>query len=309
MTSQIVSTTRYRFSSFFRLSILVALVSLVTQRSVDGDILYGLDSFNDVLFTLDTNTGAYHVVGKLPSFAIGGLAYDGSEYFYYTRWNSGIGQTFLYRIDPTDASTILIGPNGENYQGFEIIDGVGYGVGYGILYEVDLETGASTAIGEMDPDQTWVNFGLASHNKILYGYGSFIGEPFGQLAVIQPRSGEITCLNSKYQPIGNGPTGLVLAEDTLWGIWDFTLFQIDFDSGHLLPVITDLPIEWAAGLSVVSESVPGDINGDGIVGVVDLLLLFSAWGPCDGCDSCPADLDGDSVVSVLDLLALLSNWG
>lgn len=309
MTPRIDFTVTCRLSSVVILSIVVALAGLVAERPIEGAVLYGLDASNDVLFTLDTNTGAYRVVGELPSFRLGGLAYDGAEYFYYTRWNGGVGQTFLYRIDPSDGSTLLIGPNGENYQGFAIIDGVGFGVGYGILYQVDLETGVSTAIGEMDPDQTWINFGLGSYNRILYGYGSFIDEPFGRLAIIQPESGQITCLISEFDPLSDGPTGLALAEDTLWGIWDFTLFQIDLDNGLPSPVLTDLPIDWAAGLSVVSESVLGDINGDGVVGAGDLLLLLSEWGPCDGCDSCPADLDGDSVVSGPDILVLLRNWG
>ena len=51
---------------------------------------------------------------------------------------------------------------------------------------------------------------------------------------------------------------------------------------------------------------PGDFNGDGVVGVKDLLLLLGAWGPNKGH---PADIDGDGVVGVKDLLELLGNWG
>ena len=56
----------------------------------------------------------------------------------------------------------------------------------------------------------------------------------------------------------------------------------------------------------VHKMVPGDLDGDGTVGVADLLLLLGAWGPCDGC---PEDLDGDGQVGVGDLLILLANWG
>ncbi len=52
-------------------------------------------------------------------------------------------------------------------------------------------------------------------------------------------------------------------------------------------------------------TVPGDVTGDGIVDVVDLLAVLSAWGPCP---DCPEDLNGDGVVDVLDLLIVLSNW-
>ncbi|MCH7604233.1 MAG: hypothetical protein IIB54_15870, partial [Planctomycetes bacterium] len=54
---------------------------------------------------------------------------------------------------------------------------------------------------------------------------------------------------------------------------------------------------------------PGDLDGDGVVGVKDLLILLGAWGSCPDCDNCPADLNGDCLVGVLDLLILLSNWG
>ena len=56
--------------------------------------------------------------------------------------------------------------------------------------------------------------------------------------------------------------------------------------------------------------IPGDLNGDGVVGIADLLLLFADWGPCpDPPEACPADLDGDGFVGVGDLLILLANWG
>ncbi len=50
----------------------------------------------------------------------------------------------------------------------------------------------------------------------------------------------------------------------------------------------------------------GDLNGDGVVNVSDLLILLGSWGECE--DECPADLNGDGVVDVSDLLILLANW-
>lgn len=51
---------------------------------------------------------------------------------------------------------------------------------------------------------------------------------------------------------------------------------------------------------------PADVNGDGQIGVADLLAVISNWGPCAGC---PADVTGDDQVGVADLLAVISNWG
>ncbi len=53
----------------------------------------------------------------------------------------------------------------------------------------------------------------------------------------------------------------------------------------------------------------GDLDGDGVVGVKDLLILLGDWGPCPPKEDCPADLDGDGSVGVKDLLILLGNWG
>jgi hypothetical protein len=66
-----------------------------------------------------------------------------------------------------------------------------------------------------------------------------------------------------------------------------------------------------AAFSIVgSGPAPGDLDGDGVVGILDFLLLLAAWGPCpDPCPpACAADLDGDCTVGVTDFLLLLANW-
>ncbi len=58
-------------------------------------------------------------------------------------------------------------------------------------------------------------------------------------------------------------------------------------------------------------TIPGDLDGDGTVGILDFLALLGAWGPCPApCSpSCLADLDGDCIVGITDFLILLGNWG
>ena len=56
----------------------------------------------------------------------------------------------------------------------------------------------------------------------------------------------------------------------------------------------------------VCSDCEGDVNGDGVVNVVDLLAVVGVWGACDGCSE---DLDGNGLVNVTDLLIVVGNWG
>jgi len=51
---------------------------------------------------------------------------------------------------------------------------------------------------------------------------------------------------------------------------------------------------------------PTDLNGDGVVGVADLLSIIDAWGACSGC---AADINDDGTVNVSDLLEVVGTWG
>ncbi len=64
-------------------------------------------------------------------------------------------------------------------------------------------------------------------------------------------------------------------------------------------------LNFTAHLEPTGPTIPGDVDGDGTVGILDLLELLAAWGPCAGC---AADIDGDGSVGITDLLTLLGNW-
>ena len=57
----------------------------------------------------------------------------------------------------------------------------------------------------------------------------------------------------------------------------------------------------------------GDTNGDGAVGIDDLLQIIGSWGEYTAEDTCGnsiiADLDGDGEVNISDLLACIGDWG
>ena len=50
---------------------------------------------------------------------------------------------------------------------------------------------------------------------------------------------------------------------------------------------------------------PADINGDGTVGVTDILTVIKSWGACSGC---AADINDDGTVDVSDLLDIVGDW-
>ena len=62
----------------------------------------------------------------------------------------------------------------------------------------------------------------------------------------------------------------------------------------------------AASCAPILPDCPADLDGDGTVGIADLLLLLAAWGTDPGG---PPDLDGDGNVGVPDFLILFANWG
>ena len=49
----------------------------------------------------------------------------------------------------------------------------------------------------------------------------------------------------------------------------------------------------------------GDVNGDGVTNVTDLLAIVAAWGSNDA----DADIDGDGTVGVSDILIVIAGWG
>lgn len=82
------------------------------------------------------------------------------------------------------------------------------------------------------------------------------------------------------------------------------------------PVI-DVPISrnnmncYDAVITVQAEPVFGDVTGDAVVAVDDLLAVINSWGECST-SACNADVAppfaGEGVVDVSDLLFVIKHW-
>ena len=93
---------------------------------------------------------------------------------------------------------------------------------------------------------------------------------------------------------GYGKASFTITPETT-GIMDVTVTAVN---RNLLPYEGQVEV-------IEGGSIPGDINGDGVVNTEDLLMLLGAWGNPGG----PEDINGDGTVNTEDLLILLGNWG
>lgn len=78
------------------------------------------------------------------------------------------------------------------------------------------------------------------------------------------------------------------------------------DLGLFKPGTPSTVTAMLAGPTGPLDACPPDLNGDGEVGLADLILVLADWGVCSGCNG---DLDGTGEVTFFDLVAVLTSWG
>jgi hypothetical protein len=96
-----------------------------------------------------------------------------------------------------------------------------------------------------------------------------------------------------------------LAATDLAGNPRFAADEADFDPGCGTPCVVDMGAYEHQGQAF--DVIWGDIDGDGVVGVVDFLFILADWGGCEE-SCCLSDLDLDGDVGVTDFLLVLANW-
>ncbi len=172
---------------------------------------------------------------------------------------------------PTLVNEGTLRPGGPDATGAFVLTGDLVQAGSGVI-DVDLAGGAP--VDEHDQVQVDGDVTLAGtlHVRVLPGYAPVGGETF---------------------------TVLTVANGTIAGAFDVIDGAGAYDASYTATTVV---------LTLVEPPVPGDVDGDGVVGFGDLLAVLSAWGDCPESKPCPADLDGDRDVDFADLLIVLSAW-
>ncbi len=86
----------------------------------------------------------------------------------------------------------------------------------------------------------------------------------------------------------------------------FAADEVGFDPGCGIPVVVDMgAYEYQGDPFPVKY---GDIDGDGLVGIMEFLFVIGSWGPCQA-DCCLADFDLDGDVGLADFCTVIENWG
>ena len=236
-----------------------------------------------------TVSGARGTIGDDPG-SVGTAVVDGPG----SAWNntvqlvvSRLGQGTLTLLDGSTVSAPLV-----------TIGAAGLVRGNGTL------TGAVTSSGTVRPG--------VSVGEITVD-GSYVQTASGSLDIeLTCGGGDLLTVTGTAQLAGTLNLSTVLGSEPTLGR-QFTILTGASVSGTFAAVNAPIAVDVTYGpTSVVVTALqgpapaPGDLDGDGIVGITDFLALLGAWGPNPGH---PADFDGDGLVGITDFLTLLGNWG
>jgi len=200
----------------------------------------------------------------------------------YTGWSFGEDGTF---------------PNGavrreRNVYPIQYIEGVPTDVSNSILDAFTAEpfavgTTSTVLPGEVMPSETVLTFHVDVSNPEIQCYLKRSLQD-GLLNFV------VNSLHASQQPGYRGFRGLINPNFHFKESW---AVQFGLADAPQLTIVVDV---------ADSNGIPEDLDGDGSVGIGDVLVVLGDWGNCMCCSS---DLNGDGEVNISDLLALIAVWG
>ncbi len=316
-TAKLVADDAYTQDSFGRRVAIEGDVCIVTAPLDDDN---GESSGSAYVYQYD---GDWFQLQKLtaksgaPGDQFGlGLAMDGERIVIGAPWaDDGKGRAHLFdRGDVTFFEwEVFTDPNGESMDNFSFaIDVYGDNVVIGSYLDDDVAIDAgSVLIFARTFDAGWV-----LHEQ-LYPESETLGQQFGVSVDID---NTVLLVGSRYAPVDGMSAGDVSVFERESMYWEKQATIVSEEP------TTEAEFGWAVALDGDNGIIGGpwlepdgeakffkmecgcvgDFDGDGLVGVTDLLQLIGVWGECDSCEE---DLDGNGIIDVSDILQLISSWG
>ena len=277
---------------------------VVYVASVGGEV-EALDARDgSVIWSTDVDLAGYpQYSGFYGGIAVrDGYAYAASYVFYGSGDNSA-----LFKFDITDGAIVWVVPS-ERTDAMPVVVGDGRiylaaGLdGYGSAVKVQAFEDHGTWAEKVWETQTWTRCGAAVGGWTLQPVWSrgylYVGTPPPGTDPSQPYT-ELCILNTQRQPDDPG-------------------FVVSVHAGAgASPAVADGTVYslGTAGLLAFDPSFEclADLDGDGVVGIADLVMLLSAYGgqrtTGDGVYDSDADLNRDGVVDLGDLALMTGVYG
>jgi hypothetical protein len=295
-----------------------------------------------------SNPEKYVTIGSLGvvNKGFGGLEFDsdGNLWAYATFNNFGGAASGLYSINLQTGAAAVQGTISSQTLAdlaWNPVDNTMYGVfsqGYmtARLYTVNLQTGAVVVVGQftgLDQPNNLVGLAIDSVGS-YYVFDNINNKIYKSDALLNLTllyDGELHCKGC-FEAVGSQGLAINWSRDDLGyhgaigqrtfpnyynNVNTFLLDGAAYIWGpNFGPNYPDgLPLVQPGDLAIVpgttKRPIPGDVTGDGVVNIDDLLEVINTWGLCT--PSCPADVspppDGDGLVNIDDLLFVINNWG
>ena len=293
---------------------------LAITRDDRGGVIYGFVSFNSPRQQETTMFVGSH--GEIKGWLNGVLIYERLRTFHSDDY-----QDFSPVMLKQGRNTLLVAVelrrgDKSGYFGFE--PGTEYtiatpGVGY-IFSQSPIHTGdtftldiSAENVFDLAGWQFDIAFDPAALEAVNMSEGNFLktdgGATFFQGGTIDNASGRITGLSAaRLSAEGVSGTGTVLqvrfkakaAGETELALQNFQFGSVTGDSIPAGPHQIRITVE--------GQLATGDVNRDGVVSILDLILVAQQLGKRVPADS-PADVNGDGVVSILDLIRIAQGIG